>query len=303
MDLVGAGAIFIDDIVLPDGRTYMERVGGGVVHALMGAAVWGERPGLSAFAGYDLSSDVRAFLEQHLDTQGLVTLDMPQARAWQIFEWDGTRRELHRVKDVSRFVAGTQPEHLPEAYRNAKACYLLQDFDGIRGWCEHVSGLVLWEPNALVMLPENRDLFRAALRDCTADVVSPNLQEARMIYGELAPDALLDAMLSDGARVVLLRMGQAGSMAADSQTRCVIPAVPVESVMDQTGAGNTYCGAFLAGFMRGRSLSESAAMGATAASFCVETIGVIDSTIVKPQERDRRYDWVMEHLRKRINDV
>jgi hypothetical protein len=38
--MIGIGAVFIDDIVLPSGQTYMGQLGGGVVHALMGAAVW-----------------------------------------------------------------------------------------------------------------------------------------------------------------------------------------------------------------------------------------------------------------------
>src|SRR5690606_18658695 len=124
--MVGVGAVFIDDIVLPTGQTYMGQLGGGVVHALMGAAVWGERPGISAIIGSGLPEAALARLKQALDTRGLVTLDIPQIRAWQIFEEDGTRRELYRVSNIVPFITGTQPEQLPAAYRNSRGFYLLQ---------------------------------------------------------------------------------------------------------------------------------------------------------------------------------
>lgn len=293
-DLIGVGAIFIDDIVLPDGRTFMAQVGGGVIHALMGAVLWGERPGLCAFAGNDLAPEVSAFLARHLDLRGLITLDIPQARTWQVFEWDGTRRELHRVRDTTLFVAGAQPHHMPEVYEQTKAFYLLQDFDGIRRWSSQVPGLTLWEPNALVMQPENRARFCAALRECPVSAVSPNLQEAQVIYGDLPPDGLVDKMLQEGAKIVALRMGAAGSLVANASARHMIPAVHVQQVTDQTGAGNTYCGAFLLGLLRGKTLLEAGAMGAVAASFCIETVGVLNPGSVDTVERDRRYQWAIQ---------
>ena len=153
--MIGVGSVFIDDIVLADGVTHMGVLGGGTVHALMGAALWDERPGLCAFVGNDLERETVDYLGQHFDTEGLVELDGPQMRAWQIFEHDGTRRELHRIKEIAPYVAGTQPQHLPPDYQKSQAFYLLQNFDGIHNWLESVCGLVLWEPNALAMLPDS----------------------------------------------------------------------------------------------------------------------------------------------------
>ncbi len=286
--LVGAGSIFIDDIVLPDGTTYMGQVGGGVTHALMGAAIWGEYPGLSAFIGTRLPDSLLPFLTQHLNCDGLVHLEQLQARAWQIFEHDGRRHEIHRVEAMDVFVAGTRPQHLPNSYRSAQAYYLLQDFDGIRAWTQQVNGIQLWEPNALVMLPENRDQFCVALRDCQPNIVSPNLQEARMMYGNLEPDALVDALLHGGAQGAALRMGERGSIVADDNRRYYIPAVPVDHIIDHTGAGNTYCGGLLAGLVQGKGLRHAGQMAAVTASFCIETIGVVNPVMVTVSERDAR---------------
>ncbi len=287
--LVGVGAIFIDDIVLPDGTTYMAQLGGGVVHALMGAALWGEKPGLAALAGYDLPQEIRQRLEKHFDTRGLRLLDVPQIRAWQIFEADGTRRELFRVQVTEPFTRGAQPHHLPDSYRACRGYYLLQDFEDIRVWAAQLPGIILWEPLQQIMRPGNRPNLRIALQSAKIDLISPNLLEAQTIYALKQPEALVTALLEDGAQAVALRMGPDGSLIANHERHTYIPAIPVSPIVDQTGAGNTYCGAMLAGLVQGKTLENAARMGAVAASFCIEQQGVLDPEQVNPVECDRRY--------------
>lgn len=289
--LVGIGAVFIDDIVLPAGQTYMGQLGGGVVHALMGAALWGERPGIVAVTGQGLPESARTRLEQHLDTAGLCELPLPQMRAWQIFEDDGMRRELYRVREVEPFTQGAQPEHFPPEYQHSAGFYLLQGFAGIQAWLDVLPGIVLWEPLQQVMLPGCREQLRAVLQTSRVDIVSPNLAEAQAVYGSLPPDELLNALFADGANVVALRLGAQGSLVGSrvSGERIFIGAYPVPKIVDQTGAGNTYCGGFLLGILQGRELAEAAAMGAVSASFGIEQIGVLNVAQVNVQERDRRY--------------
>jgi sugar/nucleoside kinase (ribokinase family) len=294
--IVGIGAVFIDDIVLPSGQTYMARLGGGVVHALGGVALWGARPGIVAPVGQGLPDSALERLQAHFDTRGLYSLDIPQMRAWQLFEEDGTRRELYRVREPEPFTRGAQPVNFPAVYQAASAYYLLQGFEGFRAWRAVLPGFVLWEPLQQVMTPENRAAFRAVLQTCRVDLVAPNLDEARAIYGALPPDDLVNRLFEDGARQVALRMGAAGSLVADRATgeRHPIPAVQLQEMVDQTGAGNTYCGGLLWGLSVGRSLREAGAAGAVSASFCLEQIGVLDPAQIKPDERDRRYHEILK---------
>ncbi len=287
--MIGVGGVFIDDIVLPSGETRMASLGGGAVHALMGAALWGERPGIVAPVGRGLPEGCRRLLESHLDTRGLRQLDLEQVRAWQLFEEDGLRRELYRVARPEPFIEGPGPEDLPGAYDRGAAFYLLQGLEGVRRWRAAVSGFVLWEPLQQVMSAASRDAFRAVLRECPVDLVSPNLVEARAIYGALSPEALVGAMREDGAAAVALRMGAQGALVADAPGGQVrIGAVPVPRVVDPTGAGNTFCGGLLAGIAQGRALGHAAAMGAVAASFCIEGWGAVAPGAVDRAERDRR---------------
>ena len=127
------------------------------------------------------------------------------------------------------------------------------------------------------------------------DVISPNLEEAQHIYGTIAPDEIIDKLIEDGAQGIALRMGKAGSLIADAQTdkRHVVAVAPVQTVVDQTGAGNSYSGGLIAGLVQGRSLHEAATMGAVAASFCLETFGVLNPAKIDPKERDRRYHQLL----------
>lgn len=299
--LVGVGAVFIDDIVLPTGQTYMAQLGGGVVHALMGAAVWGERPGINAVIGSGLPDEVLTRLENSLDTSGLISLNIPQIRAWQLFEEDGSRRELYRVAEIEPFIRGAQPADLPGQYCNAQGFYLLQGFEGIRAWCSAINGIVLWEPLQQIMTPDCRDMISAVLHDFPITFISPNLKEARAVYGEISPHDIIDALFRDGARGVALRMGEAGSIVATCESRefWYIPAVPVKQIVDQTGAGNTYCGGFLWGLVSGKSLQRAGVAGAVAASYCLEGVGVVHPESVDPAERDQRYTACISHAQIR----
>lgn len=299
--MIGVGAIFIDDIVLADGKTHMGQLGGGVVHALMGAALFGERPGIVALAGQGLPQSAHDQLLAHLDTTGLHELPIPQMRAWQIFEHDGSRRELFRVEETRPFTDGAQPEHFPAAYQGNKAAYLLQDFPGIQDWRKVLKGKILWEPLQQIMKAENRAAMHQTLKETHIDIISPNLKEARAMYGQHhSPEELIRILLDEGAETVALRMGEEGSLLGDKtqDSYIFIPVVSDLKICDQTGAGNCYCGTLLAGLNQGHSLKEAAIMATVAASFCIEQIGALNPAIISDWQRQER----VESLKQRTSE-
>ena len=73
--------------------------------------------------------------------------------------------------------------------------------------------------------------------------------------------------------------------------------MPVERVVDATGAGNSYCGAFLAGWIQTGDAVQAARWGAVAGSFAIESTGVID--LDRPglhAERDMRLLWLEQQM-------
>lgn len=299
--VVGVGGIFIDDIVYPDGRTSMEILGGGGVHACAGMRVWDERPGLVATMGTGMPATLLDRLHHDFDLQGVISVPNPQVRAWQLFEWDGRRTEIFRVEVIAPFMDDPQPAQMPESYRGATGACVLRTGTQFVQFRERFApeSVLLWEPEQAYMIAANRAEFIRTLPH--TDIVSPNLLEASLLYEltDESPDALshrlLDRMLADGAKIVALRMGERGSLVASATERIAVPPVPVPEIVDQTGAGNTYCGGFLVGWLRSGDLRTAAHYGAVAASFALETVGVLQTADARV--RDERLAWLGDGAR------
>lgn len=295
---VAVGHTFIDDVVFPTGKTFMAVLGGGGVHAAAGMLVWDEHPGIIAAAGRDMPSNAQRQLQAAFDARGIAWVDVPQLRGWQLFEEDGRRTEVLRMVPQGLFADHPVPEMYPAAYADTvRGMTILNGGAGFMQWRDRFpDALLLWEPGQAYMRPENRDEFCRTLP--FADIISPNLVEAQAVYGrEQAPD-LVRQMLRDGARVVALRMGDAGSLVGEKGRDALlhVPPIPVSRIIDQTGAGNAYCGGFLVGWHRTGDLLDASCYGAVSASFALEYIGPIKIGDHAATQRDKRYTW----LRARI---
>lgn len=82
----------------------------------------------------------------------------------------------------------------------------------------------------------------------------------------------LAAMTQKG---IITTLGEKGSRVTDKESgeERAIPAVPVSTVVDPTGAGDAYRAGLIKGLVHGQSLFDSACLGSTCAAFCVECPG------------------------------
>lgn len=85
-------------------------------------------------------------------------------------------------------------------------------------------------------------------------------------------DRALEELHRSGVRRVVVKMGSDGSLGRDEHGVVSVPAVPV-AVVDPTGAGDAYCGAFCAHLAAGAELWEAMIWGAAAASVVIEGHG------------------------------
>ena len=97
-------------------------------------------------------------------------------------------------------------------------------------------------------------------------------------------------LATNGSPVVVLKLGSKGSLVyqqkADRFTH--IPAAPAR-VLDVTGAGDAFCGAFAVGLSETGNPVTAAQWGAVAASFVIEGFGALDALqSTKEEERDTR---------------
>ncbi len=273
-------SLIIDDIVFPDGQTAMGMLGGGGPQTAFGMRVWSDSVGLVGGVGSDLPAQAHVWLTQAgIDTSGLRhTPDVPTPRAWQVCEDDGRRTQMWRVKENLIWAQlGRTWDRLPSTYQKAKAFHLgvhpeNPDLDFIRQ---------LREQGAWVSV----EPFRAALRSLSEEelvklisagqIFSPNQKEAESLVGPGEPLALIERLVAYGAEIVALRQGPDGALVhrGDTGEMWRIPAVET-TVIDPTGAGNAFCGGFLAGWVNTQDIRLAGLCGAVAASFLLEQVGV-----------------------------
>lgn len=110
------------------------------------------------------------------------------------------------------------------------------------------------------------------------DLVCLNETECQVMCGVLPVDnatclAAARRLRELGAGAVVITLGAAGSFGLGATGEPVrVPAAPA-TVVDTTGAGDTFIGALAAGRARGFSLAESMSWGALAASLTVSRLG------------------------------
>jgi sugar/nucleoside kinase (ribokinase family) len=303
IDLVAFG-IVIDDIVFPDGRTAMGKLGGGGPQAAFGMRLWSDSVGLVASVGEDLPASAREWLTRSgIDLAGVQENSLPTTRAWQVLEADGRRTQVWRVTgDVIGRQLRRSLERIPQEYRSARGFHFglhpdEPDLDFARALAG-LGGAVSIEPFKpadRLLTPEARMHLARAGR-----IFSPNQVEAASMLGEDEPVRAVQSFAQAGAQVVPLRMGAQGSLVLDASTGRVasIPAFPGE-IVDPTGAGNAYCGGFLAGWVASGDAVTAGLCGAVAASFLMETEGI---PLVNPHMRAEALRRV-EQLRPLVKSI
>ena len=253
-------------------------LGGGSVHAVMGMRVWSEQVGLVAKIGNDFPSSLNQDLRNIFDLRGVSTLDKKTMRAWQLFEADGTRRETFRTDPADFSFYKPLLEDFPAVYDHLQGVHLHCSCAEVVPWVKRLSALgkpfVLWEPLQAECLAEMRSDFMKVLP--LVDCVSPNLQETQTLLEMKDPHDLLDELIKNGARMVVIREGADGSVYANSNGDHIqVPAVRVEKIIDQTGAGNAYCGGLVVGSVLSRDPKDALCRAAVSASFALEQFGAL----------------------------
>ena len=107
-----------------------------------------------------------------------------------------------------------------------------------------------------------------------SSIALPSLEDASLLTGLSDPDAVVDFYLHLGPSLVVLKMGAAGTMLATPSERLRIAPFPCEPV-DATGAGDTFCGAFLARLIDGDDAETAATYAACAAALSTTGYGAV----------------------------
>ncbi len=256
VELVVLGHVSIDTIVFPDGRK-IEMPGGAAAAVATSAALAGARVGLVTKVGEDFPREWLERLARYVDVKGVQILPGRTIHIWVIYREDGSVESPVEMGVAERM--GETP--IPEDYLKAELFHIapippeeqLKVMERLEG--RRVS--LDFNPTYYEDYRRNPDLLRKLVSRSYA--VFPNEREAELITGLKDARKAAEELYSWGAELVVITRGERGVLVYDGDFH-EFPALPVK-VVDPTGAGDAFAGAFLAGLVKGKTLEECARLG------------------------------------------
>ena len=307
------GGLSIDNIVAADGSVRCHVMGGNAVYSAAGARLWLDDVGVAGLVPRNYPAAFLDHLRlARIDTEAVVSVDEQVDRfEWFFYNDSGSRiDQIHAAPDAfqafglsgnridkadaARFaehLKSTQTPgrtfgafrldhpvqigHLPPGYSGAIGAHLAANRpDALRRMAQALSEramTITLDPgsNAARLGDERADLGFPAM-----DVFLPSERELHQLTRQGSIGERLTELMSSGLAALVVKMGAQGSMlvGASLDAPLTVPALPVNAI-DPTGAGDAYCGGFLAGYVRTRDILTSACLGTVSASFAVEAFG------------------------------
>lgn len=118
------------------------------------------------------------------------------------------------------------------------------------------------------------------------DVLTPNEGEANRLSGMTDPAEAARVLVEQGARSVIVTLGERGAFLLDAATTRLFPAYPVQAI-DSTAAGDAFNGALACSLAESRSLLEDAVVFANAAGALATTKRGAQESLPTRTEIDR----------------
>ena len=107
-----------------------------------------------------------------------------------------------------------------------------------------------------------------------ADVLLPNKEGAKFITNSNTPQKAAKILVKKGVPVVIITLGKKGALLTTNNHQKSIPAYHIENLVDTTGAGDTFNGAFsFAYWIKGWDLEKSCRFANAAASLKIQKLG------------------------------
>jgi len=293
MSLTVVGSIAFDAIRTPFGER--ERaLGGSAVHFSLAASFFTEvRP--VGPVGDDFGEAEYEVLRRHR----VATDDIEHVEGGRTFFWSGEYEwDLNTAKtlDTQLNVFGDFEPKLSDASRDCDLLFLANiqpDLQrDVREQCGGVQVAALDSMN--FWIEKTRDSLVQTIG--VVDMVLMNDAELRMLTREPNLVKAAAAVRAMGPRVVIAKQGEYGAALFTDDGFFALPAYPLETVRDPTGAGDSFAGGLMGyldsqgGATDDATLRRAMTYGSTLASFWVEEFGCERAEHITRDDIDERYE-------------
>jgi len=277
MSLVIVGTVAFDSIKTPSGKA--DRVvGGAASYIALAASHFVREQELISVIGEDFPEEFLSTLKSRgVNTNGLVTIEGGKS-----FFWEGSYHEdligRDTVTTELNVLEGWVPV-VPESSKSVKYVMLGNLDPSVQ---MSVLDQISTRPDLVVLDTMNfwMDIAMDSLKKVISkvDVLMINEEEARQLTGLKTLPMAAAAVHKMGPKTVVIKKGEHGAIMFEEGKTFFSPAMPLEKVIDPTGAGDTFAGGFIGYLARLGDTSweakkQAVVVGSVLASFTCEDFG------------------------------
>ncbi len=275
-DILVVGSLAYDSLATPAGE--VDRTLGGSANYFSLASSLYAATKVVGVVGEDYGDDdVRMLTSRGVDVAGL------QKRPGKTFHWAGKygadMNEAVTLATELNVFEHFNPE-LPPSYKGAKYVFLANIHPDLQlRVLEQIESPRLVGSDTMnfwihSQLPSLKKVL------AKVDVLLINEGESKLLSGKSNAIAAAKEILAMGPKAVVIKRGEYGFVLYSGEGYFVLPAFPIADVVDPTGAGDTFAGAFFGSLAKAdvaydlRALKQACIQGCLLASFTVEEFGV-----------------------------
>jgi sugar/nucleoside kinase (ribokinase family) len=292
MSVIVVGTVAFDKISTPFGSSD-KIVGGAATYISLAASQFTKDINLVSVVGDDFpKSFLNGLEERSINLEGLQIKTGEKSFFWEgKYHYDMNSRD---TLDTQLNVLADFNPALPESYKNC-------DFLMLGNLAPAVQLSVINQlhnrPKLIVLDTMNfwMDVAMEELRNVIAkvDVLTINDEEARQLSGEYSLVKAARKILEMGPSYLIIKKGENGALLIERDNMFYAPAMPLEEVMDPTGAGDTFAGGFIGYLANSRDISfenmkRAVIVGSAMASYTVEKFGTERLLNLTESEIDHR---------------
>lgn len=277
MSLLTVGTVAYDAIETPFGKSD-KIVGGAATYISLAAANFVKRSNIISVIGDDFSKEMMdTFNSKGINTEGIQVKNGEKTFFWSgKYHYDmNTRDTLETQLNVLENFEPT----VPESYQDCEYLMLGNLDPNVQ---LSVINQLKKRPKVIALDTMNfwMDIALDKLKEVIAkvDILTINDEEARQLTEEYSLVKAAQKILTMGPKYVVIKKGEHGALLFDEEKVFFAPALPLEDVLDPTGAGDTFAGGFMGyiahtGEMSFDNMKRAIIIGSAMASFCVEKFG------------------------------
>ena len=312
------GQITVDDVVPVNPGPWRKQLGGNALYAAAGARLWCKprRIGVVARLGKGVPPDIFALIEAAgLCRQGLRQVADRALWEWILYEEDGNRQSVPRnpaLRDPALSVDQRRRQYLlhherlsatageiPARWLDAKAVHLAPQ--SLRRHRDSVRSLAARIP--FISLDPSSHYSNSASGTELADAVGqaqaflPSRAEIEHLGKERSWLEVAAALVRAGFQEVAIKLGDEGAVLSEGRTGRTrhFPALSAR-VIDLTGAGDAFCGAYTACRALDHPPQAALLRALVAAAMVVECSGVESALLLSPAAAQVRLRQFERHL-------